>query len=497
VNKATVSGTGASSGTSVSANDSATATVKPISVTCDIQLFAADDMDNNANDSNLLLPPTDAPSTISGGFILKITNTGQATVSINSVETASGDVSLSGCVDSGGTPVDLNALSLTLDPGQSATFTCDIVLGANACPGPDTIQVTVTGTAVATTAAPCIFDSTGAAATTAPHTCSGTITCQTPVSCRTTGGGTMFNCDQNQDCALVTTVLSPAFSASGTPLDHVSHGGQLGAPYSQQDCATILADPCIRGQWQHTRHYVGHGNPRDNYAADFHSNTPKGIFDTLLCACLGCCGTTDKNANGHIATSHKFVVCNPSDHKVCGPMPSPAPANALIFSGIGTVQPATDVGPSKTANWVVFRVYVEDRSEPGGSHPKGGVSPADIYVFQAWDTGIPVTKKADPNALGNSPTLGDVNTFRSNLSLDSCAFLQGISVGGTCPPGSLPSPIVAGLTASVNDEGALRTGNQQIHPSTGATCTAPGGIPAPAPTAAPAGCVNPPTCGPQ
>jgi hypothetical protein len=179
-------------------------------------------------------------------------------------------------------------------------------------------------------------------------------------------------------------------------------------------------------------------------------------------------------------------------------MPSPAPANALIFTGIGTVQPVTDQGANKVADWVVFRIYVEDHSEPGGSHPKGGVQPADVYVFQAWDTGIPVTKKTDPNALGTSPTIGDVNTFRANLSADSCAFLQSIGINGACPPGSLPNPTVTGFTASVNDSGALRTGNQQIHPSTSATCTAPGGIPA-VPTVVPPAnnCVSAPACTPQ
>ena len=47
-----------------------------------------------------------------------------------------------------------------------------------------------------------------------------------------------------------------------------------------------------------------------------------------------------------------------------------------------------------------------------------------------------------------------------------------------CPAGSLPLSTVAGHPASVNDCGALRSGNQQIHPSTSATCTATGGIPA-------------------
>jgi hypothetical protein len=483
-NVVTVSGNGNLTGQSVSSTNSAVATVLPIGVNCSILLFApAIDMDGNTNDNHLTIAPSDAPGTISSGFVLTICNSGSNTVDVTLGETFAGDVSLTNCnwVDANGNIVaalpGLDAGPLTV--GACTNIVCDILLGTNTCPGPDTITVSVFGTAVATATAPCIYTTNGTPVVTATNNCNGTIQCVTPTTCRTTGGGTMFNCDTNPDCVVVTTVLFPVTNTAGILLDHVSHGGQLGAPYAHQDCSQILADPCIRGQWQHSRHYVGSGNPRDNYAADFHSNTPKGIFDTLLCACLGCCGTNTKHGpNGGFQglANLKFAVCNPDDHRVCGPMPSPAPANALIFSGIGTVQPATDNGPGKTENWVVFRVYVEDRSEPGGGHPKGSVNPADVYVFQAWDTGISVLKKADPNSLPSSGPLGDVNAFRAQLSADSCAFLQGVSVNGPFLPGTLPSPVVLGISASVNDSGTLRNGNQQIHPDTGAVCTATGGI---------------------
>jgi uncharacterized repeat protein (TIGR01451 family) len=493
-NTVTVNGVGAQSGVTVSSTNSAVAIVKPISVNCTVVLSSpAVDMDGNLTDNHLTLPADTPPgTTLSQGLQVTVCNTGQGLVSVNVSNFVTGDIAVTNCqfLASDGVTLTPFAENFLLAPGACTNVFCDIVLGTNACPGPDTITVTVIGTAVATADVPCIYDSTGKAVQTAPSTCQGTIICQTPTACRTTGGGTLFNCDTNADCVVVTTVLSPLVSASGNfVLDHVSHGGQLGAPYNHQDCNNVLADPCIRGQWQHNRHYQGRGNPRDVYAADFHSQTPKGVFDTLLCACLGCCNpefANIKQPNGNFTgwQNLKFQVCNPDDHKVCGPAPRPAPDNALIFSGIGTVTPATDAGPSKTANWVVFRVYIEDHSEPGGFHPKGSVSPADIYVFQAWDTGITVAKKADPNALGSSaafitpdnPT-GDVNTFRANLSADSCAFLQAISVNGPCPPGSLPQATVAGVTANVNDSGPLHSGNQQIHPSTGATCDTVGGLP--------------------
>jgi hypothetical protein len=388
--------------------------------------------------------------------------------------------------------------SVLVRAGQTVNVECGCLF-VN-CPGGTNFTVTVQGTAVASAAFPCINNAQGQAVQSAPSQCSANVTCSTPTLCRTTGGGTMYCGDQNPDCVVVTTVLSPNVSIkTGQALDHVSHGGQLGAPFSYQDCSQILADQCIRGQWQHNRHYVGPNSPTDVYASDFHTAGTNAashpIFDTLLCACLGCCsgGQTFPPVTGGLGHGGKFALCNPDDHKICGPEPSPAPDNALIWSGLATLTPATN-STSKgkaQATYAVVRVYVEDRSEPGGNHPKGGVNPADVYVFQAWDTGITVAKHDDPNNLGVSPLIGDVNVFRSTLSADSCAFLRSISVasGNACPPGSLPVPMILGVPATVNDSGTLRTGNQQIHPATGATCPGPGGIPAPAP-----GPINSPPC---
>src|SRR5262249_34083150 len=150
-----------------------------------------------------------------------------------------------------------------------------------------------------------------------------------------------------------TTLYDALADSAGLVLDHVSHGGQLGAPFSQMDCGVRLGNPCIRGEWQHNRHYQsgsnGNGNmPQDMFDTTFHSfqanvGGVKGVFDTLDCACLGCCGTTDKKQpNGGPGFSNKFDLCNPDDHRICGPEPRPAPANALIFTGIGTFTPGTN-----------------------------------------------------------------------------------------------------------------------------------------------------------
>ena len=77
------------------------------------------------------------------------------------------------------------------------------------------------------------------------------------------------------DCQEVTTSLRPTQSNGGLALVKVTHGGQLGAPYAQKDCGEILDNPCIRGQWEHVRHYQGQGNPRDTVSG-FHSGQSQG-----------------------------------------------------------------------------------------------------------------------------------------------------------------------------------------------------------------------------
>jgi hypothetical protein len=263
----------------------------------------------------------------------------------------------------------------------------------------------------------------------------------------------------------VATSLFPPTS-TGTPeglaLVKVTHGGQLGAPYAQQDCGEVLGNPCIRGQWQHVRHYQGKGNPRDTVTA-LHNVNPKGQFDALLCACLPCC-IGDTEQGGEVSEiGKKWQLCNKDDHKICGPMPRPAPGNALIWSGIGKYQHADDLS-GKGAEWAVIRVYIVDRSEPGGQHPGGAVAPADIYCFQAWTTGVSVSKKPNFDQMGAAAT-----AIRKAIAEDSCKFLQAV-VNGDLPLDALPSDKVGELTANISDRGPLHNGNRQIHPSTSATC---------------------------
>jgi len=282
-----------------------------------------------------------------------------------------------------------------------------------------------------------------------------------------TGGGTLYPNVTDTNCIPLTTVLFDDEQCAGSILDHISHAGQLGAPFNQHDCGEVLGDPCIRGQWQHNRHYQGTGSPQDTIDTSFHSYNAnvgpvKGVFDSLECACLGCC-----SAGQFIGSATNNALCNPTDHKICGPEPRPAPANAIIFSGLGIFQPAACCasGKNQPLRWFVFRVYIEDRSEPGGLHPGGAKDPADVYCFQAWDTGITVQKHSDASTVATE--------LRRCVAADSCAFIESISTSAPTgmPPGTLPNPNICGRSADINDCGPLYDGNQQIHPSTGATCT--------------------------
>jgi len=211
------------------------------------------------------------------------------------------------------------------------------------CPAELNGNVTVKGTARVTGDIRCIANACGHAATTAASTCPMVTLCETPptVECRTTGGGNLLPGYSDNSCIPVVTTIFPSAG-----VDHISHGGQLGAPFSQMDCGAVLGNPCIRGQWEHVRHYQGNGNPRDVVDMNFHSVTPKGVFDSLSCACLGCC---DPETGAFIPPTigplvKKFAICNPDDRKNgCGPMPRPAPANAIIFSGIGRITPTDDI----------------------------------------------------------------------------------------------------------------------------------------------------------
>jgi hypothetical protein len=451
VNTVTASGTGVNSGTKVTAQATASVTVVPINLTCDIVLSSSFDLDNHPTDNHVTLPTDQQNAPIS------------ITVSLHNSSSVDLQATLSGLPDlldcTAQTPV-APPQPVTITAGSDMTLNVGCILAS--CPTNANFTVSVMGTAEAGQGVNCIYDAQGNAISAAASTCSATVTCQPPASCRLTGGGVLLpgevevgTCSPN----IVTTVFGP--TCGGADAVKITHGGQLGAPYSNPTCGTVAqlpqGDPCIRGQWEHVRHYGGKGNQQSSFEVDnFHSNTPMGIFDSVMCACLPCC--ENPAAGGRVGQ-----LCNPDDHQICGPEPRPAPANAIIFSGIGYIKTCSDSSAnangkgSGKSQAVIFRVYIEDRSEPGGQHPGGAQAPADVYCFQAWSLGT-----INGNNGGKIDSAAAI-TARQAVASDSCAFIKAYTQG------ALPNANVLG-TPLINDCGALHTGNQQIHPSTGATC---------------------------
>jgi hypothetical protein len=429
--------------------DFADAEVLNINLVCELTLFSSVDLDENPNNNSVELPVGSLNTPVEFNLVLR--NTGTSPLTVTNI---TGLPALVDCTDQT-TPVVVT-LPFDIDAGGSATLSACVLVS---CPGAQ-FSVQAHGVASDEGGTLCVFDENGNRVSDSTAVCPAVVTCEQPVTCRVTGGGVLLPGTVDQSCIEVGTTIFPLTTPNGLTINKITHGGQLGAPFSQEDCGEILGNPCIRGQWSHTRHYQGTGNPRDVIDMNFHSTTPKGIYDSLNCACLGCC---DPETGAFITPITVGSLCNPDDHKVCGPEPRPAPANAIIWSGIGKMTPEDDVRGSRAAQaeWVVFRIYIEDRSEPGGHHPGGAIEPADIYCFQAWKTGIKVSKKPDFSTV--SPD------FRRALGQANCDFLAALQ-NGTFPIGTLPPPEVGGVTADIQDCGPMSTGNHQIHPSTSATC---------------------------
>jgi len=198
-------------------------------------------------------------------------------------------------------------------------------------------------------------------------------------------------------------------------------------------------------------------------------------YDTLDCACLA----TNLNAACQYDSgvfgepTKKHQVCNPDD-KVAGPEPRSSPANKIVFTGVGDW--ACPNG-RRAPRACLFRVDIEDRSEPGGSHPKGATPPADRYRIRIW-----VLTTAELAQLRN-PSNG-LLSFRNAISAcHGVDFLDGGAVssnGALCDQNNCSGDICTGEGATgtitfpggtpvrrpnIDDGGELERGNHQIHPS--------------------------------
>jgi hypothetical protein len=251
----------------------------------------------------------------------------------------------------------------------------------------------------------------------------GCVQCTLPDAARVTGGGRQAD-----------PLLYPPDAR------YVTHGGQVGAPLGQANCTVTSrnqgGNPCIHGRWTHVRHAQGGSQ------GNFHAR----LFDTMACSCLD----TNLGAGGAYGPGTVVnAVCNPND-TTAGPAPRRAPANKIAFTGIGDW---ADGKGGRVPQSVLFRVDLEDRGEPGGSHAHGGVAPADRYRIRIWV--LSEDELIQFHGSGADPHL--IN-FRNAISAchginvrDGEDVPNGTAVFGVRPP-------------DIDDGGELQRGNVQIHP---------------------------------
>jgi SdrD B-like domain len=170
VNTVIAIGTGQISGITTRAQDSATAIVLPIGVSCGIMLNSPLDTDGNPIDNHVTLPAgsVNAPVQVT----LTINNTGLGDLNVN----VSGLPPLVDCVT--GIPMVVPATT-NIPAGQSITIDGCVLVS---CPGTQ-MNVTVQGTAVANTNIPCIYDSFGNVIQTAMSSCPAAVECTNGCVC--------------------------------------------------------------------------------------------------------------------------------------------------------------------------------------------------------------------------------------------------------------------------------------------------------------------------
>src|SRR5262249_5923771 len=135
--------------------------------------------------------------------------------------------------------------------------------------------------------------------------------------------------------------------------------------------------------------------------------------------------------------------------RLVGPTPPAAPANKIVFTGIGDY---AETKGRRVPVSVLFRIDIEDRGEPGGSHPKGGKAPPDRDRTRIW-----ILTPTELARLHNGSDL--LLDFRNAISAcnginvqDGASVVNGQAAFGVRPP-------------DIDDGGECLHGNLQIHPS--------------------------------
>ncbi len=444
-NTVTFVGTNAQGSASATAN--ASVTLQPVAISCQksVSVNGGPFTAGGTIDLPSLSPGQCSTSTVA--FMVHVCNNGD--VDLTNVQIT--DTGVSGCP----------AQTFTVDslPSQVCTdiTLCTTIPQVVLCctPGGSVTFTNVVNVSAQVSTNVCSINPANCQTVTATSACTNTVTivqpCVSPSACRTTGGGKQFSTCQADFLG----------STAATIPTYVTHGGQVGAPFA---VATVFTPntPCIRGEWTHVRHV----SPKLN--GNFHaaSNGHEHDFDSLQCACLACsgpstvttvvntlanhsgtqCTVTDLN---YIAATDLEVVdgiCNPDSKKNgCGPLPAPSPANKICFSGAGHYTRTN----SKRDENVVFRVDVEDRSEPGGTPPGlaagGTTAPPDRYRFRLW-----IIKGNEGGSQGN-PTTTEALALRQQVACQNAH-----------------TETVCARPPDIDDGGNLDRGNRQLHKVTGA-----------------------------
>src|SRR5439155_874018 len=234
------------------------------------------------------------------------------------------------------TTVKASVSGLTTNACNTASVTCEVVGSVDPANPSQQKKITATDSAV------CEVPSVKIEKVCVAQDAQVCLAAPPPSGCRVTGGGLVYACgstlpgsDAPQHCG-----------DRASDAQDATHGGQVGAPVGVATAFTPDS-VCIQGEWQHVRHI----KPKLN--GNFHART----FDSLNCACLPCAGDP---GSGTVTDG----LCNPGD-RICGPEPRRAPDNAICFSGVGDY--ALTNG-NRAARSVIFRVDVQDHSEPGGTN---------------------------------------------------------------------------------------------------------------------------------
>jgi hypothetical protein len=283
------------------------------------------------------------------------------------------------------------------------------------------------------------------------------LLCEVPNACRVTGGGRQDDPD-----------ICPA------DVRYVTHGGQVGAPVGNRVCTIdtsipnyFLGNPCIHGRWTHVRHVKG------GLEGNFHAR----FFDTLDCACL------DTNFNAQTCEYGTNTVVNGiCGDRSTGPLPRPAEANKIAFTGVGDW--ACPNG-RRERRACLFRVDIEDRGEPGNAHAlasnKKENRVPDRYRIRIWILSDDELQQLQGrNANGDDQYLLDFRNaisacnglnYRDGGVIGQCDDVNRCVSDDSCTSGGPTSPLImfpGGAPVrlpNIDDGGEMLHGNHQIHPA--------------------------------